>query len=59
MQRKQRIRYQIAAATRRNAVGGARTAELARITGRYMLTATGIGGLRTLGLFYSGGDYWQ
>lgn len=57
--KRQRIRYEIAAADRRNAAGGARTAELARIFHRYKLNLTCIGGLRVLGFGYSGGDYWN
>jgi hypothetical protein len=59
MKKKQRIRHEVAEATRRNAVGATRTAELARIYHRYNLNATCVGGIRSLGLFYSGGDYWQ
>jgi len=58
MKKKQKIRYEIAAATRRNALGVPRTAELSRIYHRYNLNLTCVGGLRVLGLMYSGGDYW-
>lgn len=59
MKKKQRIRYEIAAADRRNVAGAARTLELTRIFHRYRLNLTCIGGLRALGMFYSGGDYWN
>jgi hypothetical protein len=59
MQKKQRIRYELAAASRRNAVGGARTAELNRIEHKYNLSSDGVGGTHVMGLYYSGGDYWQ
>jgi len=59
MKKKQRIRYEIAAASRRNALGAPRTAELERIFHRYWVNLTCLGGLRSMGIFYSGGDYWN
>lgn len=59
MQKKQRIRYLLAAASRRNVLGAARTAELDRIEHSYNLSSDGIGGTHPMGLFYSGGDYWN
>jgi hypothetical protein len=58
MPKNQKIRREIAAATRRNDLGGARTAELVRIFHRYRCNLLCVGGLRPLGVFYSGGDYW-
>ena len=55
--KKQKIRYEIAKATRENALGGPRTARLAQIKAKYNLSL-GVGGLRALGCFYSCGDYW-
>jgi hypothetical protein len=55
--KKQKIRYEIAKATRENVLGVARTARLNQIKARYRLSL-GVGGLRALGCFYSGGDYW-
>jgi len=59
MKKTQRIRHEIAAASRRNVLGAARTAELARVFHRYGKNLTCVGGLRSLGMFYSGGDYWN
>ena len=59
MKRNQRLRHDIAAATRRNPAGGARNTELALVEGKYHRSTLGIGGLRAMGMFYSGGDYWN
>ena len=57
--KKQKIRYELAAASRRNVLGAARTAELMRIQTRYNLSSNGVGGTHVLGFHYSGGDYWN
>lgn len=59
MKKKQRIRWELAAASRLNAVGAARTADLNLIEHKYNLSSDGVGGTHALGLFYSGGDYWN
>lgn len=59
MKKKQRIRYELAAASRLNVVGAARTADLDIIEHKYNLSSDGVGGTHVLGLFYSGGDYWN
>ena len=59
MKKKQRIRWELAAASRLNIVGAARTADLNLIEHKYNLSSDGIGGTHSLGLFYSGGDYWN
>ena len=59
MKKKQRIRYEIAAATRRNATGAPRTAELKRTYSRYWVNLLCLGGLRSMGIFYPSGDYWN
>ena len=59
MKKKQRIRYEIAEASRRNAAGAVRTLELARIFHRYWVNLTCLGGLRSMGIFYPSGDYWN
>lgn len=56
--KQQKVRLEIAQASRKNVVGVNRTAHLNRIKARYRL-GYGVGGLRVLGCFYSGGDYWQ
>lgn len=58
MTKKQRIRYETAAADRRNVLGAARTSELTRIYTKYDTNLTCIGGIRPLSLHYSGADYW-
>lgn len=58
MKKRQRLKWEIAAATRLNALGAARTADLNIIKARQNITTAGIGGMRSLGLGYSGGDYW-
>lgn len=59
MKKAQRIRWEIAAATRLNAAGAARNADMDIIEGKYILTSAGIGGSHLKGMFYSGGDYWN
>jgi hypothetical protein len=59
MKKKQRIRHELAAASRLNVVGAARTADLNIIEHKYNLSSDGVGGTRVLGLMYSGGDYWN
>ena len=59
MQRKQRIRFYIAAASRRNGLGAARNTEMNGIRARYNISTAGTGGTRAMGVYYSGGDYWN
>ena len=59
MKKKQRIRWEIAAATRLNAVGAARTADLNLIEHKQNISSDGVGGTRALGQYYSGGDFWN
>ena len=59
MKKKQRIRWELAAATRLNAVGAARTADLNIVEHKYNISSAGVGGTRSLGVYYSGGDYWN
>lgn len=60
MEKKQRIRWEIAAATRLNAAGStARTDDLNIIEHKYNLSSAGVGGTRALGQYYCGGDYWN
>ena len=61
MKVKQRIRWQIAAATRLNAAGAPRTADLQLINHSNLMSAdvTTDCRLRALGFGYSGGDYWN
>ena len=54
--KQQKIRLEIARATRLNVVGAARTADLNIIEGKNQI---GKYILRALGCFYSGGDYWN
>ena len=58
MKKKQKIRYQIAAAQRANAAGAGRNTAMTKIQNRYNLSSDGVGGTRSLGMMYSGGDYW-
>ena len=58
MKKKQKIRWEIAAASRLNALGAARTADMNLIEHKYNLSSDGVGGTHILGLSYSGGDYW-
>ncbi len=61
MTKKQKIRWEIAAATRLNAAGGARTADLQLVNHRYLMSndVTNDCKLRAFGAYYSGGDYWN
>ena len=59
MEKKPRIRWEIAFATRLNAAGGARTADMDQIRAKYNISTAGIGGTRVMGAMYSGGDYWN
>ena len=59
MEKKQRIRWEIAAATRLNVLSTARTDDLDLIEHKYNLSSDGVGGNHSLGIFYSGGDYWN
>ena len=59
MKKKQRVRWELAAATRLNVAGTARNDDLDFIEDRYKLSSAGVGGTRSLGVFYSGGDYWN
>ena len=59
MKKKPRIRYEIAAATRLNVLGVARTADMVFIERKYNLSSAGVSGTRAMGIFYSGGDYWN
>lgn len=54
--KQQKIRQDIARATRLNAAGAARTADLTIIKGK---NKVGDYIMRALGCFYSGGDYWN
>ena len=56
MTKKQRIRWETAAATRLTAVGAVRTADLVIIDRKYDISSRGIGGHHPLGIFISGGD---
>ncbi len=58
MKKKQRYRWQIAFATRLNAAGGARNADLDLIEGWFHTSRLGVGGTRQMGIHYTGGDYW-
>lgn len=61
MTKKQRIRWYIAAATRLNVVGAARTADLQLVNHSHLMSAdvTNDCKLRAFGFGYSGGDYWN
>ena len=59
MEKKQRIRWEIGAATRLNVLSTARTDDLNIIEHKYMISSAGVGGTHSLGIFYSGGDYWN
>lgn len=58
MQKKQRIRYEIAAVQRANVAGAGRNTAMAKIENKYNISSDGVGGTRALGMMYSGGDYW-
>ena len=59
MEKKQRIRWEIGAATRLNVLSTARTDDLNIIEHKYNLSSDGVGGTHSLGLYISGGDYWN
>ena len=59
MTKKSRIRYDIAAASRLNVLGVARTADMQLIWSKYLISTAGVGGTRVMGAMYSGGDYWR
>ena len=59
MERKKRLRFEIAAASRANVLGAARTADMNQIRAKYNISTAGIGGTRVMGIFVSGGDYWN
>ena len=59
MEKKQRIRWEIGVATRLNVLSTARTDDLNIIEHKYNLSSDGVGGTHSLGIFYSGGDYWN
>ena len=64
MEKKQRIRYEIARANRNRSgrAGGAYggiTAQMNLIEHKYNLSSEGVGGTRSMGIFYSDGDYWE
>ena len=64
MEKKQRIRYEIARANRNRSgrAGGAYggiTAQMNLIEHKYNLSSDGVGGTRALGMFVSDGNYWE
>ena len=59
MDRKKRLRYEIAAASRANALGAARDADMDQIRAKYEISTACVGGTRAMGMYYSGGDYWN
>ena len=60
LEKKQRIRWELAAATRLNVAGSTeRDDDLDLIEDKYNLSSAGVGGTRALGQYYSGGDYWN
>ena len=59
MKKKQRIRWELAHASRNYAAGAARNARLDYIETHYNLSSAGVGGTRAMGQYYSGGDYWN
>lgn len=59
MERKKRLRYDIAVASRGNVLGGLRDTAMDAIRARYNISTAGVGGTRAMGAFYSGGDYWN
>ena len=59
MEKKQRIRWEIAYASRNFAAGAARNTQLDKVEHKYNLSSAGVGGTRALGQYYSGGDYWN
>ena len=65
MNKKQRIRWEIAGANKRRtgrlgaAYGGGLSAQLDKIEDNYKLSSDGVGGTRALGMFVSDGNYWE
>ena len=59
MERKKRLRYEIAAASRDNVIGAGRDAVMDQIRAKYEISTAGVGGTRVMGIFVSGGDYWN
>ena len=58
MKTKQRVRYWLAAAQRRNTLGVHRSSEIKQIVDRTGLSSGEPCGIRLHGLMYPGGDYW-
>lgn len=60
MEKKQRIRWLLAAADRLNAAGSTeRDDDLDLIEDQYKLSSAGVGGTRAMAQYYSGADYWN
>jgi len=59
MERKKRLRYEIAAASRGFALGVLRDAVMDQIRAKYEISTACVGGTRVMGIFVSGGDYWN
>ena len=60
MERKKRLRFEIAAASRANVLAGAaRDPDMNQIRAKYNISTAGVGGTRVMGIFVSGGDYWN
>jgi len=64
MNKKQRIRYEVAQANRNRSARtdgryGGISAQLDKIEHKYNLSSEGVGGTRSMGIFYSDGDYWE
>lgn len=57
--KQQKVRLEIARATRLNVAGAARNTDMGMIEDKYKISSDGIGGTRALGCFYSGGDWWN
>lgn len=59
MTKKQKIRYQLAAACRANAAGAGRNTALRKVTGRWLMSAdiTGEAWARKYALHYTGAKY--
>ena len=63
MEKKQRIRYEIAQATRNVRTGstkwGGQAAQMDLIEHKYNLSSDGVGGTRAMSMFISDGYYWE
>ena len=59
MERKKRLRYELAVASRGFVLGALRDARTAIIRAKYNISVAGVGGTRVMGIFYPGGDYWN